>query len=78
LDGVTGSDFEAAAAAIRAGRWKENIQAKDWVGIPIAKALGLDLDGNADRAKISGLIKCWLKAGSLAVVEDLDDHASDE
>jgi hypothetical protein len=74
LDGVTGSHFEAAAQAIRAGRWKESIQAKDWVGKPIAKALGLDLDSKSDKAKVRGLIKVWLKAGNLVVIEEKDDH----
>jgi hypothetical protein len=74
LDGVTGSDFEAAAEAIRAGRWREHFQAKDWVGVPITKALGLDLDSKADQAKVKGLIKFWIKAGSLSVVEEKDEH----
>jgi hypothetical protein len=74
LDGVTGSDFEAAAAAIRAGRWREHFQAKDWVGVPITKALGLDLDSKVDQAKVKALIKFWIKAGSLSVVEEKDEH----
>jgi hypothetical protein len=74
LDGITGADFDKAAAAIRAGRWKESIQAKDWVGRPIAKALGLDLDSKVAKAKVKGLIQVWLKAGSLVVVEEKDDH----
>ena len=74
LDGITGADFDKAAAAIRAGRWKESIQAKDWVGRPIAKALALDLDSKSAKAKVKGLIQVWLKAGSLVVVEEKDDH----
>jgi hypothetical protein len=74
LDGISGADFEKAADAIRAGRWKESIQAKDWVGKPIAKALGLDLDSKSDKAKVKGLIQVWLKAGSLVVVEEKDEH----
>jgi hypothetical protein len=74
LDGITGADFDSAAAAIRTGRWKENIQAKDWVGRPIARALGLDLDNKADKAKVKGLIHVWLKAGNLVVIEEKDDH----
>jgi hypothetical protein len=57
LDGITGADFDTAAAQIRAGRWKESIQAKEWVGYPIAKALALDLDSKSDKAKVKGLIK---------------------
>jgi AAA domain len=64
LDGITGADFDRAAAAIRAGRWKESIQAKDWVGRPIAKALGLDLDSKSGKAKVKGLIKIWIEAAA--------------
>ena len=72
LDGVTGRDFEAAAAEIRKGSWRENIQSKDWVGYAVAKALKIDLSSKAGKAKVVGLIKVWLKAGSLVVVEDTD------
>jgi hypothetical protein len=72
MDGITGRDFEAAAAEIRKGNWRENIQANDWVGHAVAKALKLDLTKKADKAKAAGLIKIWLKAGSLVVVEEQD------
>ena len=58
---------------MRKGRWRESIQAKDWVGRPIAKALKLDLDNKSDKAKVAGLIKVWIGTGSLVVVEDQDE-----
>lgn len=74
LEGVTGNDFDAVAQAIRAGKWRESAQAKDWVGWPIAKVLGLDVDSNkAEKAKVAGLIKIWLAAGSLVIVDGLDE-----
>jgi hypothetical protein len=75
LEGVTGDDFENAAREIRSGNWKENVQAKDWVGKPIAKAIGLNLTVKADKAKVRGLIDIWVKAGSLVVVEDTDPES---
>jgi hypothetical protein len=72
LDGVTGSDFDRCAAAIRAGKWRENVQAKDWVGKPGAKALGLDLDSKSHRAKVRALLAMWLKNGSLYEEEETD------
>jgi hypothetical protein len=42
----------AAQQAVVAGIWRENVQAKNWVGIPVAKALGLDIDQPADKARI--------------------------
>ena len=74
LDGVTGQDFEKAAVAIRASKWRENAQCKDWVGIPIAKALKLNVISKADRAKVTGLIKVWLASGALVKVEGPDDR----
>ena len=71
-DGVTGSDFDRCAAAIRAGKWRENIQSKDWVGRPIAMTLGLNLDEKLDRAKVRALLAMWLKSGALLEEEETD------
>jgi len=60
---------------VAAGIQKENVQAKDWVGRPIAKGLDLNLNIRADKAKVRGLIDIWVKAGSLAVVEDTDPES---
>lgn len=75
LEGVTGSDFERAAAAIKAGQWRASSQAKRWVGLPIAKALGLSLTVKSEKAKIAGLVKIWLASGALVEVEKLDDES---
>jgi hypothetical protein len=74
LDGVTGADFDNAAREIRKGKWRENAQAKDWVGRPIAKALGLDLSDKSDKAKVRALLKLWIDRGSLIVVPEKDGH----
>jgi hypothetical protein len=73
LDGVTGDDFNKAAAAIRAGRWRANSQADDWVGIAVAKALELRLTVKQERAKVVGLIKLWRMSKALAAVERYDE-----
>ena len=74
LDGVTGADFDKAAAAIRAGKWRKDAQCKDWVGMAVAKALKLDLSSKAAKAKVVGLIKVWLASGALVEVEGQDDR----
>jgi hypothetical protein len=75
LDGMTGADFNKAAAAIRRGKWRENSQAEAWVGYAVADALGLDASKNGrDRHRVIGILKAWLKAGSIVVVERLDEH----
>ena len=48
-------------------------QAKDWVGIPVAKTLGLDLGTKTDRAKVRALLEMWLRAGSLCEEEEHDE-----
>jgi hypothetical protein len=73
LEGVTGTDFEKAATAIRSGQWRENIQAKDWVGHAVGRALDLDVMEKAPKAKVNGIVKAWLRAGTLKAVDGLDD-----
>ena len=74
LDGVTGPDFDRVAIVIRGGKWRKDAQAKDWVGKAVAKALGLNLNNKADKAKVVGLIKIWLDTGSLVEVDGLDSQ----
>lgn len=77
LDGVTGDDFNKAAASIRAGRWRANSQSDDWVGVAVAKALALSLAMKQDRAKVVGLIKLWKASGALVEVTRQDEHRKD-
>jgi hypothetical protein len=66
---LTGRDFEMVAAAIRAGNWRADVQAKQWVGRAVAKALAYDLDDLADKATVKQLVKYWIGTGALVVVE---------
>jgi hypothetical protein len=74
LAGITGADFDRVAAAIRRGKWRESPQALKWVGNAVAEALGLNSENKADKAKIIAILKVWLAAGSLVVVEGHDDN----
>jgi hypothetical protein len=73
LADVTGADFDKVAAVIRRGQWRENVQAAAWVGKAVAEALDLDASNKADKAKITGMLAVWRAAGSLVVVEHLDE-----
>lgn len=73
FDGVTVSSLRAAQEAVSNGRWRENSQATDWVGIPIANALGLDHANDAHKGKIKKLLKTWIANGMFVVIEELDD-----
>jgi AAA domain len=70
---VTADDLSKAQAAVVAGKWRENSQAKEWAGIPIAKALGLDVSDRSDKAKVQHMLKAWSKAGYFVVVEGQTD-----
>ena len=60
---VSVHDLRAVQAAVAAGRWRENAQAKDWVGRAVAQALKLDASNKQHRAKIIGLLKIWKSTG---------------
>jgi hypothetical protein len=50
------------------------VQAKQWVGRAVAKALGFDRDDRADKAAVKQLVQYWIKTGALVVVDDLTDN----
>lgn len=70
---VTAGDLLTAQKAVSGGRWRKDYQCKDWVGRPIAKALGLDPDNKADRAKVKAWIATWTENGALVEVEGKDE-----
>lgn len=72
LDSITVPDLQRAQRAVAEGRWRESAQAKDWVGIPIAQALGIELD-KAGKAKVGSLLKTWVSTGMFVVVEGTDE-----
>jgi hypothetical protein len=74
LTGITGSDFERVAVVIRSSDWRKDTRSSNWVGIAVAKALKLDVEDKAAKAKIMGLLKVWLAAGSLVLVDGYDEQ----
>ena len=69
---VTPDDVRAVQEAVAVGEWRENSQAKDWVGKAIADALEFDLAEPSVRAKVKALQRSWVKDGVLKVVERQD------
>lgn len=76
-EGITSADIVAAQQVVAAGIWRENVQAKNWVGIPIAEALGLDIDPPADKAKIKSLLKQWIASRAFVTVIHKDDKGNE-
>jgi hypothetical protein len=72
---VTAHDFDAVASAVRAkndGRWRHSDQAAEWIGLAVAEALHLDAQNPSDRARIKAMLKTWIAAGSLILLEEQD------
>ena len=74
MAGITGRHFERVASVIGVGggKWRKDVQARDWVGKAVAQVLNLDVGNKADKAKIKGILKVWFGSGSLKIVEGLD------
>ena len=69
FDSVTAAQLKAAQTAFAAGMWREDSQCENWVGIPIAGALGLDHSDVRDKKKISAILKKWIENKMFKVVE---------
>ena len=67
FEGVNPHELRMAQQAVSAGGpWRENHQAKMWVGIPIAAALGLD--PVKDRKRILTILATWIQNEMFVVV----------
>jgi AAA domain len=73
LHGVTVADLRAVQAIVAKGRYRQNAQAKDWVGNAVAEAMSLDVNKKADRRRISRLLKTWTAKGMFVAVEGEDE-----
>jgi hypothetical protein len=86
LDGIEVADLLKAQKAIDGCQWRENDQAGDWVGKPVARALDLDIGSGrtseltkpqkAAKAKVKTLIRVWIGSGALVLVEGKDGKSN--
>ena len=76
FEGVTVSDLRKVQAHVAESgkKWRQNSQAKDWIGIAVAHVLKLDATNKAHRSKINALLKAWIKNGMFVEVEGEDDN----
>lgn len=74
FEGVKEQHLYAARAAVAAGEWRENIQSANWVGVPIAGVLGVDLEDPRGKAKVKEIVKTWIKEDVLQVVNGFDHN----
>jgi hypothetical protein len=71
---MTAAEYDKDVFEINGGKWKESIQAKNWAGIAIAEALGLDLDNPAQKGKVKAALKTYIAAKTLVIVERRDEE----
>jgi AAA domain len=72
---LTLADLQAAQKAVNTGGpWRADVQAKDWVGKPIAEALRLDLDIESDKTTVKSALKIWIKNKMFKKVQKKDDE----
>ena len=77
LDGVTVDDLRAVQKLIDGKQYRENVQAKEWIGNAIAQVLELDAEDQTDRQTIKQCVKIWTDSGALRVVKVRDDKGQD-
>ena len=77
FDDITAAHLRAAQKTVAAGGpWRENQQASDWVGKPIAKVLKLNPDKKADKKKVCTLLKAWIENGAFVLVSSKNPQAA--
>jgi hypothetical protein len=73
FEGITVHDLRQAQKAVsEGGPWRADPQAEAWVGIPIAKAIRLDINKNSDRKKIRKLLETWIENQMFVEAEEKD------
>jgi hypothetical protein len=56
--------FNAQTEVARGGPWRRNHQALDWVGYPIALALGWDIEQRGCKPRLEAVLKVWISNGA--------------
>lgn len=75
FDGLSTWHLYQVQLRVAAGQWRDNAQAKDWVGHAVAQVAGLSVD--KDKARIKAILKTWKRNCALKV-ESLPDKNGDE
>ncbi len=70
---VTASHLKQSQIVVAAGRYRENSQAKDWIGHAIARVMGLDMTNKAHKATVLESLRRWRANGMFVTVEGEDE-----
>jgi hypothetical protein len=70
---VTVEHLRAAQREVaKGGPWRASVQSKEWIGVPIARALNVDLGSVSGKAKVASMLKIWIANGMFVEVEGRD------
>jgi hypothetical protein len=77
FDGVSAKDAKKAQQIVADAHsngepLRESSQASNWVGVPIADMLDIDITEKAGKAKVASIIKTWIKTNVLATEKVFD------
>jgi hypothetical protein len=77
FDGVSGKDARKAQKIVADAHTdgeplRESSQSSRWVGLPIADMLGVDMTDKKGKAKVSMIIKTWIRTNVLATEKMFD------
>lgn len=80
---ISGKDAKAAQKIVANAHTdgeplRESSQSKNWVGVPIADMLGIDISEKKGKAKVSSIVKMWIKTNVLAVERITDPRQARE
>lgn len=83
FDGISGKDAkkmqQIVAEAHTSGEpFRESSQSKKWVGVAVADMLGIDVSEKQGKARVSSIIKTWIKTNVLAVEKITDSRQARE
>lgn len=60
---VSVADLIAVQEALGEEEWRENSQARQWVGVPMGEVLGINVSDRPGKARISALLRRWMSDG---------------
>lgn len=72
VDSVGPDKLSRICAEIDMADYRENEQAKDWVGQVVAYVLGLDATDRAEKRRIKSMVTAWIEDGTFKIVEGRD------
>ncbi|HWJ89075.1 MAG TPA: bifunctional DNA primase/polymerase [Pelagibacterium sp.] len=72
VDSVSSDKLRRICTEIDMADYRENEQAKDWVGQVVAYVLGLDASDRAEKRRIKSMVTAWIEDGTFKIVEGRD------